>query len=358
VTRAGGAAALGALLLTAALTFGADTLYVPGIGLLLLSAAAWIWVALAAAGAGLERHGGPHAVEEGHAWPLVLDRRRGLVRPPGGELVEPVLRRPLPIGRGSPARVRVDVRFERRGRRTLQAAQLSIQDPLGLARRELTAPPIELIVLPGIEPVLAPDGGRPAGPAGRAGRPLAAAAEVELDALRPYRQGAPAARIHWPTVARTGTVMERRLAADADSRPLVVLDSRRPPSRDALDSAVRAAASLCVHLARAGGCALLLPGDRRASDIDPELHAWPALHVRLALVEADDRAPVAGRIERAGAVFWVAAGVSSPPPGLARAAAAERYLVTPLTRDRAAPNSFVVAGCAGRALGRGARRAA
>jgi hypothetical protein len=151
--------------------------------------------------------------------------------------------------------------------------------------------------------------------------------------------------------------MERRLTADADSLPLVVLDPRRPPTADALDRAVRAAASLCVHLARRGGCSLMLPGDRRAAQIDRDLHAWPPLQVRLALVEADDRAPIPGRLERTGALFWVAAGAGTPPPGLARAAAPERFLVTPVPSGRAA-SSFVVAGCAGRPLGRASRRAA
>jgi uncharacterized protein (DUF58 family) len=357
VTRAGGAAAIGGLLLAAALTFGAAPLYVPGFGLILVAACAVGWVGVAASGARLERRGGPHAVEEEHAWPLTLEVRPGAVRPPGGELIEPLLGRTLPIGRGVPLRTRVEVRFERRGRRSLEPARLAITDPLGLARRELVVPPIDVIVLPRIEPVLAPGGGAAVGPAARAGRPLAAAAEVELDALRPYRPGTPAARIHWPVVARTGEMMERQLAADADSRPLVVLDPRRPPSAAALDRAVRAAASHCVHLARAGGCSLLLPGDRRAAEIDPDLHSWAPLHVRLALVEADDRVPVTGRIERAGALFWVAAGAGVPPPGLARAAAAERYLVTPVATGGSAP-SFVVAGCSGRQLGRGARRAA
>jgi uncharacterized protein (DUF58 family) len=352
VSRAGGAAALGGLMLAAALTFGAATLYLPAVALLVLAAVCGAWVALAA---GVRREGGPHAVEEDRPWPLVLELRRGLVRPPGGELVEPLLDQPLPVAHQR--RARVDVRFERRGRRTLEPARLVIRDPLGLARRELSTEPIELVVLPRIEPVLAPDGGGAGGVVGRAARPMAATAEVEPDALRPYRQGAPAARIHWPTVARTGEVMERRLATDADSLPLVVLDPRRPPSEDALDRAVRAAASLCVHLARLGGCSLMLPGDRRASDIDPDLHAWPALHIRLALVEADDRAPVPGRLERAGALFWVAAGAGTPPPGLARAAVTERFLVTPVPSGRAA-GSFVVAGCAGRPLGRASRRAA
>src|SRR5204863_306467 len=105
-----------------------------------------------------------------------------------------------------------------------------------------------------------------------------------------------------------------------DLRPLVVVDPRRPPTTEALDQALRAAASLCVHLAITAGCSLLLPGDHRASDIEPDLRSWPPLHARLALVEPDAAAPVGGRIERAGAVFWVSAGALAPPPGIARAA--------------------------------------
>ena len=66
-------------------------------------------------------------------------------------------------------------------------------------------------------------------------------------------------------------MVERRLSADADSAPLVVLDATAPPSEEALDQAVRAAASLCVHLAHRGGCALLLPGDRRPASIAGDL---------------------------------------------------------------------------------------
>ncbi|MEA2403883.1 MAG: hypothetical protein QOE08_530, partial [Thermoleophilaceae bacterium] len=123
------------------------------------------------------------------------------------------------------------------------------------------------------------------------------------------------------------------------------------------DRAVRAAASLCVHLARPNGCALLLPGDHRAAEIDPELRAWPALHARLALLEPDAGAPASTRIERAGAVFWVTAGAAAPPAGIARAAAAARYLVTPRrVPDR--PVEFMVAGCSCQRLGRGRARSA
>src|SRR5204863_6364917 len=78
----------------------------------------------------------------------------------------------------------------------------------------------------------------------------------EVDSLRPHRSGMPASRIHWPTVARSGVLMERRLVTDADERPLIVVDPRAAVSSEALDTAVRAAASLCAPLARQGGCAV------------------------------------------------------------------------------------------------------
>jgi uncharacterized protein (DUF58 family) len=356
MTRALGAALIGLALLLGGLTFGTPSLYVPAVALLLLGLGSAAWVALAAAGAGVERTAGPHTVEEDSPWPLVLDSRAGLVPPPGGELVEPLLGRPLRVGFGAPRRVRVDVRFERRGRRVLDPARLTIRDPLGLAERVMESRSDEVLVLPRVEPVVAPGPGAAGRIGARTARPLAESAEVEIDGLRPYRPGAPAGRIHWPVVARGGEVMERRLVADSDSRPLVILDPRRPVSDDALDRAVRAAASLALHLARGGGCALLLPGDRRATELDAELRSWAPLHVRLALIAPEDRPPAPGRVERTGAVLWVAA-CSGVPAGLARAAAPERWLVTPSEGPPPA-GGFSVAGCTGRLLGTAAMRAA
>ena len=351
MSRAFGAALLGLVLLAGGLSLGTPSLYLPAVAMILLGLGAAVWVTLASAGAGVRRTDGPHTVEEEHPWPLLLDLERGLVPPPGGELSEPLLGRPLPVGFGSAPRSRVEVRFERRGRRVLAPARLTIRDPLGLAQREMESDSGEVLVLPRIEPVLAPatDAGGRAG--SRAARPLADVAEVEIDGLRPYRPGVPASRIHWPAVALRGEFLERRLVADSDARPLVILDARRPPDEESLDRAVCAAASLVVHLARGShGCALMLPGDRRPAEVDGELRAWPPLHVRLALVQADPRPPAAGRVERVGAVFWVAAA-GGVPAGLSRAAARERWIVTPSDAPAAA-GGFAVAGCTGRQLGR------
>ena len=138
-----------------------------------------------------------------------------------------------------------------------------------------------------------------------------ALAAVDLDGLRPYRPGTSASRIHWQALARGAGLLERRLQADGDSRPLVVLDARGSGAIELLDAAVRAAASLTLELARSGGCGLLLPGEQRATAIDRELISWPAAYARLALVDgtgAGSRAPSLGRYgARIGPMIYVAA---------------------------------------------------
>ena len=354
--RPAGTLALGLALVAVAGAFGSPSLYVPGVALAFLAIAATGWVMAAATGASVERVPGPPTVEEGREWPIRVEARTGLGPAPGGEVREPLLRGSLPMAGRSERCMQVPLRFERRGRRRLEPARLVIRDPLGLLERELLGGRgQEVLVLPRVEPVVFAAGGgarRASGASG--GRPAEVAAEVEMESLRPYRAGAPASRIHWPTVARVGTLMERRLLADSDSQPLVVIDPTGAASEDALDAAVRAAAALCVHLARAGGCSLLLPGDRRATDVGPDLGGWAALHARLALVEAAAGAPRLRTGAGRGTLFWVSGGARIPK-ALERGQAV-RYVVSPgVPRGRAA---FTVAGCAGEALGRGARTAA
>jgi len=362
--RAAAAGALGAALVLAGAVFDSASLYPPGVALILLAVGAVAWVRLAARGAAVERAPGPTSVVEEEPWPLRLRISSGILPPPGGELLEPLLGWPVPIGGRRSQGLRINVRFPRRGRRGLDAPELVIRDPLRLCERRVAGPGgDELLVLPRVEAVSVARGGGRAGAgalSGHGGRAAAgrlpgAEAELDLDGLRPYRPGASASRIHWPALARTGEMLERRLVAESESSPLVVLDSRGPASDEALDAAVRAAASLTVHLARLGGVAVLLPGDRRVTQVGSDLSTWPAVHARLAVVEAGTGAPALGRAPRSGAVIWVTgADLARSPAGLTRAPAAGRILVTPHPL-RTLSVTFTVAGCSGQPIARPSR---
>jgi hypothetical protein len=74
-----------------------------------------------------------------------------------------------------------------------------------------------------------------------------------------------------------------------------------------------------LHFARRGGCALLLPGDRRASVVEADLLAWPAAHVRLALLGDASGPGLYAAQNRRGVILFVAARpIDRPPRALGR----------------------------------------
>ncbi len=331
------AAALGGALLVSGAGFSSPSLLVAGVGLFGMALVASVWVGLATPRR-LEREAGPPRIIEGQLYPLRIRAHGARVSPQA-------------------------TIFSGRGMHRLTPARLEVRDPLGLRVVVIESDdPGELLVLPRIEPVVAAgrgaDGVRTSSIAGledgaAASRLDARAIELEIDGLRAYREGSPASRIHWPAFARTGELVERRLIAGADAAPLVAVDATRPQSAQALDIAVRAAASLCSHLGQGGGCAVLLPGDRRPAEIEPDMRAWPQIHARLALLTAGGRPPAALKTLRSGAVFWVTAQERpSLPAALRSGGTGKRYLVTPsLDEQPSRSAAFTVAGCEGRLIG-------
>lgn len=357
--RAPATAALGAALVAAGFGFGLVAALVPGVGLLALSGAAFAWVELATRGGRLERERGPGRVDERDSYPLRLRLSGTLLPPPGGELTDPMLERPVPVGPGWSRRLSRDVWFEGPGRRRLDPARITVRDPLGLWQRTLESNRSdELVVLPRIDPIRSPengseDGGRTegSGSSSEGSARRGATAQFEVDGLRPYRDGSPASRIHWPAVARTGEMHERRLIAGGDPRPLVVFDPRGA-DEIARVRAMRAAASLCVALARSGGCDLLVPGARRPLTIDSALRAWPEAHTKIAM--ADERAAAGLSSRTQGAlVYWVTAG--SVLPRTAGRLHPRSLLITPHGSRQSA--TFRVSGCFAYPVGSQARRA-
>jgi uncharacterized protein (DUF58 family) len=368
MSRAAGVAAAGVLLLLLALTFDAAPLFVPAIGFIALGAIVPSWVALSARGSRVERRFDTDRVVEGEPLEATLEVRASSLGLPGGAVDDPLVPAPVPLdGALSPwqgartAQVRLVTRFPRRGLHHLDPPCLIVTDTLELARslRTSNSPAKDVLVLPRTEAVQWAAGertGRSDGTAGAAhAEPFAA---VDIDGLRPYRTGTPASRIHWSALARGAGLLERRLQADGETRPLVILDARGEGPVDHLDAAVRAAASLVLELARTGGCGLLLPGERRPLTIESDLAAWPSAHAKLALVEQSTRAPVLAAGTRPGPVIYVAAQpLERVPAGLAGAGSGARILVLPMqcANHPAAAPSFSVSGCQGfvlRAAGR------
>jgi uncharacterized protein (DUF58 family) len=337
VSRASRVAALGFGLILTAGAFGVSALFVPGAALALIALAARLTVGLAAGRARVTLELGTDSVEEGlHAplrirargWPFVLSRARLRALPS-------VDWQPVPF-RGLSQDLRLSP--ARRGEHRIGPAVVCFSDPFGICSRETGSQAARLLVLPRMHRIARHQLERTLR-LGRARRLLDDGPDVE--GLRPYRQGAAASRIHWLTVARTGRLVERRAERDAEDMPVtVVLDASFPDSAEALDSAVRAAASLCVGLAALGGCALLLPGSEEAQPIRPDLGSWPYLHARLALLQPGP-GPSWGAVARAQSVIWVGA---RRPDSERRGAGHISATVSPLPRgDR--PVLFAVAGC-------------
>ena len=166
--------------------------------------------------------------------------------------------------------------IDRPGPHVLDATPLRVRDDLGLFSRGVRGGrPASVLVLP--QPAPAPEGVRRGG-ADPVGDP-------EPDGLRTYVPGTPMSRIHWASAARGGELQERVFATARDRLPLVVVDTAGTDDPAAVHWAARTAAGHVVAMLRAGGCRVLLPGDRVPTTVtDPAGH-WPAVHRRLAALE-------------------------------------------------------------------------
>jgi uncharacterized protein (DUF58 family) len=191
----------------------------------------------------------------------------------------------------------VEYTIDRPGAHVLGPSPLLLRDDLGLfSRLTLGGQPESVLVLP-----------EPAPPPARLramGAPVAA--DPEPDGLRPYTPGTPMSRVHWPSAARGSELHERHFTTGRDQLPLVVVDTAGAEG-PALDWIARSAAGLILALTRAGGCRVLLPGDRVPTTLD-DIGAWPAMHRRLAALEPGAPAATADR-----AVLRIGAA-SAPTP--------------------------------------------
>jgi uncharacterized protein (DUF58 family) len=346
MSRAPTVAALGLTLGLLAELLGVHAFLVPGLALVLLAFGAEGAVRLISWRVRLVREPLTASVEEG-ARVLVHTRLQGpraLRR--SGEFAALADSEPRPRTWLDGDVHEVSALARRRGLHEIGPSLLRFSDPFGMCERSVLSEPTRLLVLPRTERVRHADLARLSASA-KARRSLAAAAG-ELDDLRRADSYASGGRIHWLATARTGTLMERRLRPESDARPLVVLDGRDCAGADAFDAAVRASASISLALARAGGCTLLLPPERRPHRLDRTLASWPRIHTRLALIEPSD-ALAWDAIRLASVVLWVSA--SADPHALAHPGGGACFIVSPFARAHAEV-LFTAAGCAVQRLDR------
>lgn len=274
-----GTAALALVLLLGAALLGSVALFAFALGLLAAVAGSVLVTSLAARAIVVERTVAPLEVLEGQ--PITLGFEvRGLRRIPAhAEMLA-----------GDGRWLRLDdhlttrCAIERPGPHVVSPSQLRVRDDLGLFWRRLSSgEPRVVLVLPA--PAKVEDGGR-----GSGSDPLG---DPEPDGLRSYSRGTPASRIHWPSVARGGEWQERHIITAPRGAPLVIVDLAGAPSEAAVDWALRAAAGRIYELARAGGCRVLLPGERVPTQVGNVAASWQAIHRRLAGLRAERRGAAA-----------------------------------------------------------------
>jgi uncharacterized protein (DUF58 family) len=271
------------LVAAAALAAGAGALpspalLTPAVGLAIVAVAAWASVTLAARRLSISRQVlTREAVEDG---PVALRFEvDGLGRLPVRlEAQVDGAWAPLGVDGGE-----LLLTLGRRGAYRLGPSPLRLRDALGIVERRLHAGrrvPLLILPRPDADALAARAHARPVDD------------DADLDGLTPYVPGTPIGRIHWPTLARGAGLHARRIAAAAGELPLVVVETSGNPEATAVDWAARVSAGHILGLARAGGCRVLLPGDRAATTVTDTAGQWRTVHRRLALLQPSaHRAP-------------------------------------------------------------------
>jgi len=260
----------GQLLLAAALLVGVTArvlgvveLYVVAIGLVVLVGLAWAAVRSAPLEIAVQRTVTPRAVRVGDeaVVKLRVQNRGRRPTPPLSctDSVDDGRRRARFLLSPVPAQSTVVATYRttptRRGLAPLGPLLVDIVDPFGLAQRAMAvgttstmpvSPPEELVALPETGPGTDP---RTLG----LWRDLTGRRGEEFFALRPYVDGDDLRLVHWPSVAKTDSLIVRQDEIPQQGWMTVVADLRRPiHSPDSLEEVLAAAASLLASAAADG----------------------------------------------------------------------------------------------------------
>jgi uncharacterized protein (DUF58 family) len=295
--------ALGLGTYLAAWAFGAEALYAPAVGLVLVSLAALVWTRLLARPLRLHRSVDRDRPVEGDDVVVRVELEAdGGVLPGSVTLHDPaggLGERDITVPRDG-KRLRTAYRVSRvpRGRYRFTDAEVAIEDPFGLARREQPLPDTgTLLVYPRLTKLatLFSERGLRSHGAGRV--LLRRSAGFELHSVREYQSGESLRRVHWPSTARRRQLMVKELEDAPRDEVVVVLDAQegfsageRPDS--SFDAQVRAAGSiLWTHARRARNARLVVTSRSGEETVSVRSYErdWPRAMEALASAEQDGR---------------------------------------------------------------------
>ena len=182
-------------------------------------------------------------------------------------------------------------------------ATIRVTDPLGFAFTEQVLDSTDrLIVYPAVEELNGFPITRGRDPAMQASRPeFSQNGGEDFFTLREYERGDDLRFVHWPSSARTDTLMIKQLETPWQSRALVLFDLRKHAyeSSEHFEKAVRGAASVVRHLARSGFDADMWAGGAQTLGVDH----YTTVMERLAMVDVEpelDLRAVASRMRQTG----------------------------------------------------------
>jgi uncharacterized protein (DUF58 family) len=313
MTRRGkGTLGLAAGLYLASWGFGTAAMFPVATGLLVLPVLAWLWVRITARPTELRRRTGHRELVEGGRVAVEVELRAdGGPLPARARMAERVGDlgvRDVPLRRrGYMLRGRYALDPAPRGRYRLEAAELVVDDPLGLAEARLTMDRVDtLLVYPRVYTLdgLFTDSGSAGGDEGRA--LLHRTAGYDLHSIREFQQGESLRRVHWRSTAKRRRLMVKELTDMPRDESAVLLDCDRngnvgAPGHSSFDAQVRAAASLLNRMVERGQrCSLVLHGQTlQRIRVQAGGGEWGTALAALAAVRADADRPLSQMVRDA-----------------------------------------------------------
>ena len=219
---------------------------------------------------------------------LVAEERVGLAL---GDRPRMLVARVAP---GEQRTIRYRARAHVRGRHPVGPLSVRAGDAFGLATREVTLPgQSSVIVLPRTVPLAGLPPMHPASD-GDEESPRRLTLHGSSDVgVREFRDGDDLRRIHWPSTARTGSMMVRQDEQPGRQRALVLLDNQTSSHSGSGESgsfewAVSATASVVAHLVASGRQTYLATADLSTEPVTPLPSVEEALAALAVLEQTDD----------------------------------------------------------------------